>query len=314
MPEVSVIIPNYNHAVYLTQRIDAVLAQSYKDFEVIILDDCSTDDSRAIIEEYREDVRVQAIIYNVVNSGGPFIQWKKGIEVASGKYIWIAESDDWCEPSLLATLMAAFTNNEECVMAYVQTHTVHNNDIIQTSFYPKLADYMDGKEYIKKHLAAQCAIWNASMLLFKKDCYYKVSERFTKFKMCGDWQFYIELAAQGQVFISGKVLNYFRKHGKDVSGKMYRTGANYLEEIDILTGLINASLITIEEFKKHILTKYLFFLAARNGFTTEMNNVIEGEFFNANGLNLKGFLVNNSRRVLIKARIKRRLNILLDNY
>ena len=196
----------------------------------------------------------------------------------------------------------------------MQTHTVHNNDIIQTSVYPKLADYMDGKEYIQKHLAAQCAIWNASMLLFKKDCYYKASERFTKFKMCGDWQFYIELAAQGQVFISGKVLNYFRNHDKDVSGKMYRTGANYIEEIDILTGLINASLITIEEFKKHILTKYLFFLAARNGFTSEMNNVIEREFFNANGLNLKGFLVNNSRRVLIKARIKRRLNILLDNY
>lgn len=313
MPAVSVVIPNYNHAPYLKQRIDSILAQSFQDFEVIILDDCSTDESRMIIEEYRENVKVQSIIYNNINSGGPFTQWKRGIEAASGKYIWIAESDDWCEPSLLETLIKAFNDNEECVMAYVQTHTVHGNSIIQTSSYPKLAEYIEGKEYIRKHLAAQCAIWNASMLLFKKTCYYNVSDWFINFKMCGDWQFYIELAGQGEVFVSGKVLNYFRKHDKDVSGKMYGTGANYIEEIDILTGLSESSLITPEEFKRHILNKYLFFLVARNGFTTEMNKVIENKFFNANGLNLKGFLVKESRRILIKARIKRRLNMLFDN-
>jgi glycosyltransferase involved in cell wall biosynthesis len=314
MPTVSVVIPNYNHAPYLKQRIDSILAQSFQDFEVIILDDNSTDESRLIIEEYRKNIKVQSVIYNDINSGGPFNQWKKGIEAASGKYIWIAESDDWCEPSLLETLLMAFNNNDGCVMAYVQTHTVNGNNIIQTSSYSKLADYIDGKEYIKTHLAGQCAIWNASMVLFKKSCYYNVSDRFTKFKMCGDWQFYIELARQGDVFISGKVLNYFRKHDKDVSGKMYGTGANYLEEIDILTNLSHSGLITAEEFKKHILNKYISFLVSRHLFSTEMNKVIENKFYQGNGSTLKSYLIKESRLMLIKARIKRRLNMLFDNF
>lgn len=313
MAQVSVIVPNYNHAKYLKKRIDSIIAQSFQDFEVIILDDCSTDDSRSIIEQYRGHNKISNIIFNQENSGGPFHQWKKGMALAKGKYIWIAESDDWCEPSLLETLVAALNDNAECVMAYVQTHTVHNNDIVQTSSYNKLAEYIDGKQYIKNYLAGQCAIWNASMLLFKKTYYYNVSDRFVNFKMCGDWQFYIELARQGKVFISGKVLNYFRKHDKDVSGKMYGTGANYIEEIEILEGLGITALITFDEFKKFLLDKYLYFLVSRERFSNEMKEVIENKFYNANGLSLKGFLVKESRRVLIKARIKRRLNMLLDN-
>ncbi len=313
MAQVSVIVPNYNHAEYLKKRIDSIIAQSFQDFEVIILDDCSTDDSRSIIEQYRGHNKISNIIFNQKNSGGPFQQWKKGIELAKGKYIWIAESDDWCEASLLETLVAALNDNAECVMAYVQTHTVHNNDIIQTSSHNKLAEYIDGKQYIKNYLAGQCAIWNASMLLFKKTYYCNVSDRFVNFKMCGDWQFYIELATQGQVFVSGKVLNYFRKHDKDVSGKMYGTGANYIEEIEILEGLGTTALITDDGFKKLLLDKYLYFLVSRERFSNEMKALIENKFYKAKGLSLKGFLVKESRRVLIKARIKRRLNMLLDN-
>jgi len=312
MPEVSVVIPNYNHADYLKQRIDAVLAQTYTNFEIIILDDCSTDDSRGVIEQYKGHSKISHVVFNTENSGGPFYQWKKGIELAQGKYIWIAESDDWCEPSLLDTLVSALNNNAECVMAYVQTHTVSDSEIIQTSSHDKLAEYIDGNQYIKNYLAGQCAIWNASMLVFKKACYYNVSDRFINFKMCGDWQFYIELAMQGQVFISGKVLNYFRKHDKDVSGKVYGSGANYPEEIDILTSLLDNALISAEEFKQLLLKKYIFFFGARHLFSTEMIEVIKNKFYQSGGGRLKSYLIKQSRLILIKARIKRRLNMLFD--
>ncbi|MEJ7913050.1 MAG: glycosyltransferase family 2 protein, partial [Chitinophagaceae bacterium] len=77
---VSVIIPNYNHAEYLHQRIQSVLDQTWPHFEIIILDDCSTDNSKQIIEEYRYHDKVGAIIFNPVNSGSTFKQWIKGIE------------------------------------------------------------------------------------------------------------------------------------------------------------------------------------------------------------------------------------------
>ena len=61
---VSVIIPNYNHAPFLVERIESVLNQSYPDFEVIILDDCYTDSSKEIIEKYRNNPKISQIIYN----------------------------------------------------------------------------------------------------------------------------------------------------------------------------------------------------------------------------------------------------------
>src|SRR5476649_961009 len=98
---VSVIIPNYNHEPYLEQRINSVLNQTYKNIEVIILDDNSTDSSRQVIERYRADTQIKHIVYNHTNSGSPFIQWKKGIDLAKGKYIWMAESDDYSDLTFL---------------------------------------------------------------------------------------------------------------------------------------------------------------------------------------------------------------------
>ncbi|HET6990511.1 MAG TPA: glycosyltransferase family 2 protein, partial [Bacteroidia bacterium] len=102
-PLVSVILPNYNHARFLEQRIKSILSQTFRDFEIIILDDCSTDNSREIIDRYRSDEKISHVIFNETNSGSAFSQWKKGIQSASGTYIWIAESDDFCDPDFLFT-------------------------------------------------------------------------------------------------------------------------------------------------------------------------------------------------------------------
>ena len=74
-PLVSVIIPNYNHAPFLKERIDSVLNQSFDNFEVIILDDKSTDHSKEVIESYRNHEKVVHIEYNSQNSGSTFKQW-----------------------------------------------------------------------------------------------------------------------------------------------------------------------------------------------------------------------------------------------
>ena len=96
--KVSVIIPNYNHAKFLKQRIDTVINQTYRDFEIIIIDDCSTDNSREIIEEYASRYHFISGYFNTSNSGSPFTQWDSGVNKAKGEFIWIAESDDFAEP------------------------------------------------------------------------------------------------------------------------------------------------------------------------------------------------------------------------
>ena len=75
------------------------------DLELIILDDASTDNSKEIIERYRRQERVTHIIYNEVNSGSAFRQWRTGISLAKGDWVWIAESDDYCSSAFLETLL-----------------------------------------------------------------------------------------------------------------------------------------------------------------------------------------------------------------
>ena len=91
-PFFSVIIPNYNHAPYLHERIDSVLNQTFKDFEVILLDDKSQDDSCEILRSYENNPHVTHVVLNNQNSGSTFKQWHKGFDLARGEYIWIAEN------------------------------------------------------------------------------------------------------------------------------------------------------------------------------------------------------------------------------
>ena len=84
MCKVSIIVPNYNHARYLPKRIGTILRQTYQDFELILLDDCSTDDSRLVLSRYANDPRVR-IEFNDVNSGSTFKQWNKGVQMANGE-------------------------------------------------------------------------------------------------------------------------------------------------------------------------------------------------------------------------------------
>ena len=76
-PLVSIIVPNYNHARFLTERFESILSQTYHNFELIILDDCSTDNSCEVIERYRENPHVSQIVYNEKNCGNTFEQWMK---------------------------------------------------------------------------------------------------------------------------------------------------------------------------------------------------------------------------------------------
>ncbi len=117
-PLVSVIIPNYNHARYLEQRLDSVFGQTYPNFEVIILDDCSTDNSMEVINRYKDNSHLSQVVLNETNSGNTFKQWDKGISLAKGEIIWIAESDDYCELNLLAELIKAYTSKPNIVLAY----------------------------------------------------------------------------------------------------------------------------------------------------------------------------------------------------
>lgn len=241
-PLVSVIIPNYNHAPYLQQRIESVLAQTWSDFEIILLDDCSTDNSAAVLNGYRLHEKVSHVVLNEENSGSPFKQWAKGIDLARGEWVWIAESDDWCEPTLLQTLLEGI--EDDTAFSYCQSLAIQDNRILWTLIAECLSASYGGKDFVEHFMLRESRMYNASMCVFRRNLYNKVDTKYTKYKFCGDWLFWILLAQHGRVAVSGKVLNYFRKHDQDVSGKANKSGLLYKEYVKLLHDLVSHQIIS----------------------------------------------------------------------
>lgn len=261
---VSAIIPNYNHGPYLRQRLDTVLAQTYPHLELIILDDCSTDDSRSIIESYRDHPRVSHIVFNEKNTGSPFKQWIKGIELASGSYIWIAESDDWCEPNFVSHVVEPLRRDERGVVSYCQSHLVSGNHIEWQSHYPKLLDCIEGTQFVNQFLFPSPAIFNASMAIWKKSCFPTLSSDFLAYRYSGDWLFWIELCSKGPVYVTGSVLNYFRKHTADMSSGAFRSGLNFVEALQIINSSFTGGFINKKTYESSYKRKFKEFWLVRD--------------------------------------------------
>lgn len=224
MPQVSIIIPNYNHAPFLMQRIDSVLNQTFQDFEVIILDDCSNDNSREIIEQYRNHSKVVNIEYNATNSGSTFKQWNKGISLAKGEYIWIAESDDWADDNLLNEAVEAFKSNHDIDIVYFKSKVVHTNNIVLNElewWYNDLSKTKWKNSYtalasteLQNFLLYKNTIINASAVVFKvKPNLNQILKNIESFKKAGDWYFWLQyLSISKKIQYLTSATNYFRQH------------------------------------------------------------------------------------------------------
>lgn len=229
---VSVILPNYNHAPYLRQRIESILNQTYQDFELIILDDCSPDNSKDVIEEYKSNSHISHIVYNETNSGSTFKQWKKGIELAQGEYIWIAESDDYAELTFLEKTMASISKYNS-VLCFALTTIVDKGDNTVMEQPTILPDYsMNINQFTKNYLLYSNPICNASMVIFKKDAIAaNLWNNIVNFKYCGDWLLWGSFCGEEEVTVSEvkEYLNYFRTHSVNVSNKSEDRGLGILE-------------------------------------------------------------------------------------
>lgn len=215
-PLVSVIVPNYNHARYLEQRLDTVFNQTYQNFEVIILDDKSTDNSLEIINRYKDNPHLSQIVVNEQNTGSPFKQWDKGINLAKGELIWIAESDDYNELTFLEELITEWGKHEDVVVAFSQ-YVLFADGWCSKNKERKTRCYK-GKDYVCNRLIRYCVIRNASGAVFCKQAYLKISNRYTSFKSAGDLQFWVEILQYGNCIRIGKNLTYFRQNNTSVTG------------------------------------------------------------------------------------------------
>ncbi|MFV0226150.1 glycosyltransferase [Empedobacter falsenii] len=291
--KVSVIIPNYNHSSYLKERIDSVLNQTYKNFEVIILDDCSTDDSIKIIDGYKTNSKVSNIIYNEINSGSTFKQWNKGISLAKGDWIWIAESDDVADPALLQKLMQAVLTNENIVLSYCQSLKIDEIGEITGSWRDQtMASTRDfdrdfiakRNEFIKSDLIHQNVIPNASAVVFKKSTFLAVNKADEDIKYNSDWLLWLKILTKGDVSFTADALNKFRYHEKSVIATSKNMEKNaFKKKFDILMFERFLQYVDEPSIIKLIKAKLSYFSELEFRFLVN-NNLEEGKIFFKKGL------------------------------
>lgn len=256
-PLVSVIIPNYNHARYLDERIQSVLNQTYQNFEVIILDDKSTDNSLEVINKYKGDPHISCIVVNEENSGRPCRQWNKGIRLAKGELIWIAESDDTCSSHFLERLVLCFLSNE-IVLAFCRSQRIDEVGRLFLTYDSAVPEGVwDGKEYIAQHLGRRCYIVNASSVVFKKESFLNVSDEYLDYQGSADWLFWLELCKQGKIAFIGEVLNFMRYHESNTTIINSLKGINYFADKRINDYLYSQRLISKYTYKQNIHYKLL---------------------------------------------------------
>lgn len=221
MPEVSIVIPNFNHGRFLEERLNSIFNQTFQDFELIILDDASSDESLSIIEKFKNHPKVSHVVLNKQNSGSVFRQWVKGIGFARGEYIWIAESDDFCEEYFLEKTYLEIEKDTTIGMVFTASDIVYPYKTLTFSdFYkhtfnkevpqPKIT--IQGREFIQSFLMHACCVPNVSAVLFRKEFITSsILKDVADYRFFGDWFFYLSILNKGNIVFLNESLNKFRR-------------------------------------------------------------------------------------------------------
>lgn len=254
---VSVIIPNYNYAEFITERIDSVLFQTYPISELVILDDASLDNSVEVIEKKIEAILKDypklkvKFIKNEVNSGGcVFSQWQKGLNAISSDYFWIAEADDMADPRFLETAISKFEERPSTILFYSDSYRINQHNEITSKTCSDWADmwrsgrfkhdyFNSGVEEVKDYFSGQNIICNVSSVVWRNDSrLQRIFSEAENFKVAGDWYIYSRILEYGDIAYSAKPLNYFRKHDKGSASTVIVSSIEYGEVAKVQNRII----------------------------------------------------------------------------
>ncbi len=235
LPQVSAVVPNYNYARYMPDRLGSIFAQTHPVREVIVLDDCSSDDSLAVIPRVAAQAgRTVRLVPNQRNSGSVFAQWRKAAELAQGEFVWIAEADDLSDPAFLARTVALMAAAPQVVMAFADSRTIHADGSPQWESYKGYygtvepgalarTEVFEASDFVRRFLGVKNLVLNVSAVVWRRDALLAAlqacEEELRGYRMAGDWRLYLEaLRAPGaRIAYEATPLNVHRRHAESVT-------------------------------------------------------------------------------------------------
>jgi glycosyltransferase involved in cell wall biosynthesis len=195
MPKISIIIPAYNSSLFLKRTVESVLAQTFTDWELLIIDDCSTDNTRELAAEFtKQDARIK-LYQTLRNSGGPAAPKNLGFKMSQGELIAYLDHDDEWLPAKLTTQIDLFANSPKKNLGLVSCGV----DLIDDSgkcfgvFIPLK------KENPFPEILLRNPIHSNSSVLLKREVIEAVGGRDEAMKYSEDWDMWIRVAKAGYV-------------------------------------------------------------------------------------------------------------------
>ncbi len=211
--DISVIIPTFNRADFLKKAIESVLSQTYQGFELIIVDDGSTDDTYEIVSEFKNNV-----VYIKQENRGAAAARNTGIKRAKNKFLAFLDSDDCWDKEKLAIQMDEMEKNP----SYLVSHT-------QETWYRKGVLLNQKKKHKKYHgyifdkCLPLCAV-GMSTVMIKKELFERVGEFDENFPCCEDYDFWLRVSARYPFLFIDKPLTLKNGGRLDQLSFIYRTG------------------------------------------------------------------------------------------
>lgn len=269
MHKVSIILPSYNHKQYLLDRLHTIKNQTYKYWELVIIDDASTDGSIEVLKKFKEENsnKISNFIVNKKNSGSGYKSWQKGIELAKGKYIWIAETDDYSDCFFLEKLVNALENNSKAALAfcnsvYVNKHRkkmytsekrTHDLEVKK-----KTSKVFDNKLFMDTVLFNPY-ITNGSAVVFKNPSD-NIPNKLFSYKQSSDMFLWTYLIKDRSFVFVNEYLNYFRRHENSTTVKNNISNLKmiYSEKISFL------NYFNFKDKKKEFLQHYIKYYVWNN--------------------------------------------------
>lgn len=207
MPKVSVIIPTYNRAKFLPRAIQSVKDQSFRDFELIIVDDGSTDETPQVVQSVAGDCR-----YIRKENGGSASARNAGIQESKGRYIAFLDSDDFWMPEKLAEQVKVLDANPKIGIVYARMPII--NDKGETIGMKPAG--VSGKNF--KELLELWGDLPTSTVMTRRECFDKAGLFDTELTTMQDIDMWLRIARFYDLYeIEGKVLSYYCRHGDQIT-------------------------------------------------------------------------------------------------
>ncbi len=256
MPKVSIIMATYNRSEYILESIQSILAQTYQDWECIIIDDGGTDNTLEILSPVlKHDIRFQYLVRTPNYQKGLPGSRNYGLDVAKGDYIIFFDDDDIAHPQNLELCVFELSDKQLSFCRYIRD--VFRGDFVYNFDYSKeyTSFYIDSSD-INKVLRNELQ-FNSCAVMWTKECY--INHRYTEhLKYAEEWEVYARIITSVNKGISiNKTLYYGRKHNVSITGNFGNRNLNSLSSYTDAIVLVLANLKEKKMLSNEILRYFI---------------------------------------------------------